>query len=482
MPTIFMAPIAGMKTFKDYTQFLLKRKVLRFFHEADEVHIVFDCPFIWGFNLKQKVQEGRDSKQKEAPSLETDEIDNTTPIPCTSGQWGSFLANRQNKEKLIFYLGKQLEATKEQLQPGKVLIFGGCSKDGKTYMVKGGEMNEVAELKSNHEEADTRLFAHASWSKQQVVQIVAADTDVFAIMLLNFHHFSGRTMLIDQSDSSRVLHMNALVEAMNEDQDTDVLLLRQRGEIYVQYFFGLIHPLIGSDILCSPRTFGPAAVLKACIDFSPYLFSGPKGIQNLAKEDHDCKDAYARYILALFKKRYANKIKMRAVEMFDTNAKIPEVLETVKTDVWVQTIENNTTLPTMDCLVLRALNLSFQLKVWTQATKPVIEVPNPLEHGWEGDARGMNMIPDTKENQEKHTSVYKTIMNRCKCKKSQCKNGRCACYSSNQNCSSFCECENCCNPHASESQKEGEDSESEDSDGTDDDAVTDEELSDIDLE
>ena len=27
------------------------------------MHIVFDCPGIWGFNLKQKVQEGRDSTQ-----------------------------------------------------------------------------------------------------------------------------------------------------------------------------------------------------------------------------------------------------------------------------------------------------------------------------------------------------------------------------------------------------------------------------------
>ena len=70
---------------------------------------------------------------------------------------------------------------------------------------------------------------------------------------------------------------------------------------------------------------------------------------------------------------------------------ISEVLEPVKTNIGLQTIDNNTALPTMDCLVLRALNLSFQLKVWTQATKPVIEVPNPLEHGWEGDARGMNV-------------------------------------------------------------------------------------------
>ena len=58
--------------------------------------------------------------------------------------------------------------------------------------------------------------------------------------------------------------------------------------------------------------------------------------------------------------------------MFDINANVPEILETMRTDVWVQTIENNTTLPTMDCLELRALNLSFQLKVWSQATKPKI--------------------------------------------------------------------------------------------------------------
>ena len=135
-------------------------------------------------------------------------------------------------------------------------------------MVQTGEKKEIPELYSNHEEADTRVFVHANWSKQPVVQIVAADTDVFAIALLNFHHFSGRTVLIDQSDNSRLLHMNALVDAMNEDQDTDVLVLRQRGEIGIPYFFGLIHPLIGSDILCSPRSFGAAVVLKACIDFS----------------------------------------------------------------------------------------------------------------------------------------------------------------------------------------------------------------------
>ena len=65
-------------------------------------------------------------------------------------------------------------------------------------MVQAGEVEEVAELESSHEEADTRLFPHAKWSKQQVVQIVAADTDVLAILLLNYHHFSA------ESDNSKV--------------------------------------------------------------------------------------------------------------------------------------------------------------------------------------------------------------------------------------------------------------------------------------
>ena len=96
-------------------------------------------------------------------------------------QWGSFLANRKNKEKLILYIGNQLEASKDRIPAGKTLIVAGCSKDGKTYMVQTGEKKEIPELYSNHEEADTRVFVHANWSKQPVVQIVAADTDVFAI-------------------------------------------------------------------------------------------------------------------------------------------------------------------------------------------------------------------------------------------------------------------------------------------------------------
>ena len=123
-------------------------------------------------------------------------------------------------------------------------------------------------------------------------------------------------------------------------------------------------------------------------------------------------------------------------------------------------MENNSVVPSKECLELRALNLSFQLKVWSQATKPEMIIPDPTTHGWEDVDGTLEMIPDSKQNQDKHASVYETIMKKCRCKKSQCKNGKCGCFSSKQNCSSFCECENCGNPHATDSQEKNDDHES----------------------
>ena len=80
-------------------------------------------------------------------------------------------------------------------------------------------------------------------------------------------------------------------------------------------FFGMLHPLIGSDILASPRTFGPNHILRTCIDFASYLFEGKSSIHLLADKESMNQDAYARFTLALFKKRYANKIKLKAEEI-----------------------------------------------------------------------------------------------------------------------------------------------------------------------
>ena len=133
----------------------------------------------------------------------------------------------------------------------------------------------------------------------------------------------------------------------------------------------------------------------------------------------------------------------------------------MRQEVWLYTLENNTVLPSRECLELRGKNLAFQLKIWTQATASTITVPNPLTHGWQETETGHKLIPDSRENIEKRESIFKTMMKKCKCKKTGCKNGRCACFNAKMSCSSFCECLNCSNPHSKEAKKPREDSESE---------------------
>ena len=79
--------------------------------------------------------------------------------------------------------------------------------------------------------------------------------------------------------------------------------------------FGLIHILIGSDILCSPRGFGPSWILKTCLDFSTYLFHHEWGIQLLWKDNPQSRGSFLRFMLALFKKRYSSKIKRGPEEL-----------------------------------------------------------------------------------------------------------------------------------------------------------------------
>ena len=59
-------------------------------------------------------------------------------------------------------------------------------------MIQNNEARTLPELQSNHEEADTCLFAHAAWCKKAHSEISAADTDIFAIFLLNQQMFSNK--------------------------------------------------------------------------------------------------------------------------------------------------------------------------------------------------------------------------------------------------------------------------------------------------
>ena len=112
-----------------------------------------------------------------------------------ASRWSAFLANWDDKKKLVLFIGKKLLAAKSEIPSGKTIIASGCFKEIKTYMIQNNEARTLPELQSNHEEADTRLFAHAAWCKIAHSEISAADTDIFAIFLLNQQMFSNKEVV-----------------------------------------------------------------------------------------------------------------------------------------------------------------------------------------------------------------------------------------------------------------------------------------------
>ena len=389
-----------------------------------QVHVLFDHPEIWDINLKSNVQKKRDAGKKQIPPLQGP-ISDDTEVP-TPKMWPSFLANRQDKRKLVVYIGEKLKLAQEWLQPGQTLIVGGCFMDKQTYRITQGSIEAVSNLYSNHEEADTRIFLHVAWSQKLTCVIVASDSDLLFILLLNHGKFPNKQMVIQSSDQRGRLDMKKLMDMMEDDPNTDLSRIRKDG-ISTAFFYGFAHLLAGTDILCSPRGFGPAYILRTATDFATYLFDKDKGLQHLCKAENNSQGAYVRFVLALFKKKYSTKIKGKPEEILSPAADYSEIISEVQRNTWVHTVESKSMLPSQDCLLLREKNISFQLQIWTQATSAIINVPKPEEYGWEKTDSGYHLQPDSAENLAKQKSIYDTIMHKSGCKTSQCLTLRCGC-------------------------------------------------------
>ena len=143
---------------------------------CNRVDIVFD-PY-WKVSIKTEERLRRGS----ANSLEIKINGPTTPVPK---QWVKYMANPQNKVNLCHFLTESLcNLGQEKLPLNKKLVIGGGLNDGKEALsIEKGHWETVPSLKSDHEEADTRLLLHARNDVQDGVRIIiqSPDTDVLIL-------------------------------------------------------------------------------------------------------------------------------------------------------------------------------------------------------------------------------------------------------------------------------------------------------------
>ena len=124
-------------------------------HVLDKIEVSYDVSFLF-LNRRQSQQ-----------STRTYEISDNLAIP----QWKSFIANDSNKAALQNYLAVSWEKHMKELPRGFQLIVGGLASDlGKTLLLTAAGSSEIPDLScTDHEEADTRIFAHISYCVNQYV-------------------------------------------------------------------------------------------------------------------------------------------------------------------------------------------------------------------------------------------------------------------------------------------------------------------------
>ena len=111
----------------------------------------------------------------------------STPIPK---QWGKYISNPRNKENLADFLCCLLckRFTQSLDSQQKVFLAGGFKDGMKTVSCTQGHCETIPLLRSDHEEADTRLLLQAKHASQTHPRIViqSPDTDVAVLFITHF--------------------------------------------------------------------------------------------------------------------------------------------------------------------------------------------------------------------------------------------------------------------------------------------------------
>ena len=140
---------AGSNTFDELASKYFK-VITTLLANCKAVHIVFDQ--YWDVSIKEGERAPRGSL---SALLEIRIHGPATPVPK---QWGKFIPNPQNKLNLCHFLSESLcNLGRQQLPPDKTLVIGGGFNNSiRAVIVRSGHCEDVNDLESNHEEADTR--------------------------------------------------------------------------------------------------------------------------------------------------------------------------------------------------------------------------------------------------------------------------------------------------------------------------------------
>ena len=163
----------GVQTFHQVADMLLKR-ILSEARDALRIDVVFDV------YLETSIKDIERSRRASSPGLL---YENVTAAQ-TIRQWKSFLSEGTNKNTLIKFLVGEWKSESYRKSLGAKEFFVTCGSD--CFRLTADSVTDVLELRSNQEEADTKIILHASHAAVagfENIVVICDDTDVAVLIL-----------------------------------------------------------------------------------------------------------------------------------------------------------------------------------------------------------------------------------------------------------------------------------------------------------
>ena len=160
-------------------------------HKCYCVHVVFDQ------YLDDSIKAGERARRGSLSALEVYNIGPATPV---SKQWDKYMSNPNNKKNLCDFLTHSMcNLGQRHLRESTQLVIGGRCKDGERCVaITRDSCVDVEDLKSNQEEADTRMLLHAKYAAGQCqeakIVIQSPDTDVLVLSAAPFEDIASKKL------------------------------------------------------------------------------------------------------------------------------------------------------------------------------------------------------------------------------------------------------------------------------------------------
>ncbi|MES9879525.1 MAG: hypothetical protein ABW185_01435 [Sedimenticola sp.] len=346
------------------------------------------------------------------------------PLPK---QWDKFIGDPANKAEFASFLSTRwAETAGKQLQEGHQLVVAGGFVDGeRVCRITRDGTEEMTDMFSTQEEADTRLLLHANHASENGfsrIVVWSPDTDV-AVLLLRF------TQQLTEGDAKEIWFHTG-----TKDKSRFIPIHSMAGSLgpHMCQLLPVVHALTGCDSTSALARRGkikPLKIAEANRDRYPELAQVGTEI-DMNQKTVQCVEAYVASLYSADGIQNDDIDKLR-YQLFCRKRSVNEQLP-----------------PTKDALQQHTMRVNFQTFIWCNAMIHKPQIGSPVDRGWFKE-NGILKPKLTTQPPAPQSLLELTV---CRCAKSKCV-GRCGCSNQGLPCCEACTCQSddsCKNPHKQE--------------------------------